>query len=67
MRITVNEKIYDFEEEANINNVLNKLGISTDNGIAVALNYAVVAKSKFETTRLKQDDILEIIHATAGG
>lgn len=67
MQITVNKKRYDFEEDVTITIILNELKVSTENGIAVALNYSVVPKSKLGLTRLKQDDVLEIIHATAGG
>ncbi len=67
MQITVNKKEYDFEEDITIKNILNEFEVSTENGIAVALNYSVVPKSKFGATRLKKGDVLEIIHATSGG
>ena len=67
MEITVNQKKYNFEAGITVNHLLCELEISGENGIAVALNYAVLPKSKFELTQLKQGDALEIIHATAGG
>jgi len=67
MEVTINKKTYHFEDGVTVEDILKKLEISTENGIAVALNYSVVPKSNFGSTRLKQGDVLEIIHATAGG
>lgn len=67
MEITYNDKeinctddmlLYDF--------VFDQIG-EKQNGIAVALNYAVIPKSEWKNIQLKSQDKLLIIKATQGG
>jgi sulfur carrier protein len=67
MKVEVNGSPHNVEPDATIANLLEQLHIDLERGVAVALNYNVVSKSKFANTALKEGDQLEIIHATAGG
>ncbi len=67
MQVTVNGKNFTFHRNINLEQLIIKLQISQEHGIAVALNYSIISKSQLANTKIKDGDRLEIIHATAGG
>lgn len=67
MRISINGKSHTFEGRLNIEQVLEKLHIEPQQGVAVAHNRTVLLKSQFIETTIQEGDELEIIQATAGG
>jgi sulfur carrier protein len=67
MQVEINGVLHILQSETTIAALLKKLSINLERGVAVALNDAVVPKSNFAATILKEGDRLEIIHATAGG
>ncbi len=67
MTVTINGRQHDFDGRPTVAEVLESLRIRREQGIAVALNYAVVPQHTFESTQLENGDELEIIRATAGG
>lgn len=67
MKVTINQKLHEFTDQMNIEQILSELKIQQDFGAAVALNNTVISKSKFASTFVSEGDKLEIIHAVAGG
>ena len=67
MRIRINQEYHTLQHAVSIAELLEQLGIRSEHGIAVALNYRVVAKARFHETMIVEGDQVDIIHATAGG
>ncbi len=67
MNLLVNNKTVELDNAAVIQDVLNHLGITSLNGIAVAVNNKVVANQELSDHPLKDNDSLLIIEATQGG
>jgi sulfur carrier protein len=68
MKIKLNgeEKVYD--KELSLNElVLTELDSDDPKGVAVALNFSIVPKQKWNETILKDNDEIEIVHAVQGG
>ena len=67
MEITLNDQIQTIAESTTLSEiVLAQLG-EKQNGVAVALNNAVIPKINWQTTQLKSNDHILIIKATQGG
>lgn len=67
MEITYNDQIQEVKEETSVSEfVFSQIG-EKQNGIAVAINEAIVPKSEWAKTYLKANDNLLIIKATQGG
>lgn len=66
MKILVNGEICHFNENAVVNDVLEKLELM-DKRIAVELNKEILPFQQYATTTLKNDDQLEIVQAIGGG
>lgn len=66
MRIKVNEEVIEVSPDESLASILSKLEISSD-GIAVAINGAVVPKPSWEEVKPYENDSLLIITATQGG
>jgi thiamine biosynthesis protein ThiS len=66
MNVNVNGATHEIEAEATLGELIARLGIRRD-GIAVARNDAVVARSAIDATPLREGDSIEIIAAVAGG
>lgn len=64
--IKVNNNEVQIEEGFTIQQVLEKINSSKE-GIAVAVNNAIVLKNQWSTRNLSPDDNLLIIQATQGG
>lgn len=45
----------------------NELNVEDSKGIAVAVNLNIVPRSKWDTTQIKENDEIEIVHAVQGG
>jgi thiamine biosynthesis protein ThiS len=67
MRIRINEEYRSLQHPLSIAELLEQLEIRGLQGVAVALNFKVVPKSRFADTVIVDGDQLDIIHATAGG
>ena len=69
MEIQVNGNKTIFESDAlSLLEVLDNLGIREgQHGVAVAVNYSVIPKSKWATILLNESDAIEVIRASAGG
>jgi|TARA_B110000037_G_C16956912_1_gene439274 sulfur carrier protein len=68
MIISVNGTQQTIPKEATLENIV-KLFTETPipNGVAVALNYAVITKANWKSTQVEENDEVEILWASAGG
>jgi len=64
--IQVNEKTFEVHTDFNILQLLKQLKSQQD-GIAVAVNNAIISKNSWESTTLVENDSVLIIQATQGG
>jgi sulfur carrier protein len=67
MFIYVNSNRQEFPDLANIKVTLDHLNISSQRGIAIAINNNVVPRQEWETYELQPEDKMTIIRATQGG
>jgi len=66
MNIQLNNKSIELKDSITIAEFVVSQNISSK-GIAIALNNAVISKSNWQTTQLKENDNIMIITATQGG
>jgi len=66
MTVYLNDKGYEVESGISLLGFLQKLDIRQE-GIAIAINYSVVPKSKWEETILTENQELMLIQAVSGG
>ena len=67
MNVTVNNALYDFEENAGLEQILEQLRIEETKGVALALNEEIIPKSEWPNTKITEGDKIIIIGAVAGG
>lgn len=67
MKITVNGVSKEIANDSTILDVVEGLELISTNGIAIALNNAVIPKNKWYFKSLEEDDKVTIIKATQGG
>lgn len=65
MIVKVNGEAVPVDDHATVATVLDRLGFP-DRGVAVALDWAILPRARWETT-LSDGDKLEVITATQGG
>ena len=66
MRIQLNGKEFESGPEDTVARLLERLEL-TSQAVAVAVNGQVVTRSRHAETVLKEHDVVEVIHAVAGG
>ena len=66
MQIQLNGKAHDVATDTTVCTLIADLGLSPD-GVAVAINAAVIPRSTHPQTRLQPGDRVEIIQAVGGG
>lgn len=66
-RIQVNGEAHRVGETCSVAELLEQLDIRAQRGVAVALNAAIVPRSEWPTTQLKDGDEIEILQAAQGG
>jgi sulfur carrier protein len=67
VRLRVNGEWRD-SDAPTLDKLLESLGVDRDQkGIAVAVNDEVVRRARWETTPLRENDEIEVIHAVQGG
>lgn len=67
MRITINNQIYQFDENTTLENAIHSLQMEETKGIALALNEDIIPRSQWNDTILSDEDKIIIIGAVAGG
>jgi sulfur carrier protein len=66
MKTLINGKSVELVEGATLSDVVAQLKLDP-RGIAIAVNEAVVSRSRYTEHALAEDDRIEVIHAVAGG
>jgi len=66
MRIHLNGEPYECPDALTVTELLGRLGIE-GNRVAVELNLDIVPKKQYETTVLKESDLVEVVHFVGGG
>lgn len=66
MIVKLNDRPHEAEEGCTLANFIDRLGIQRD-GIAVAIDYEVVPRSRWGETILTDNVELILIHAVSGG
>jgi len=66
MRVFVNGETKEFAEALKLQDVLTHLDVPAQR-IAVELNKVVVRRQNWETTEVRDDDKIEIVHFVGGG
>jgi sulfur carrier protein len=68
MKVKLNGEEKVLEKELSLNElVLAELNSDETKGVAVALNFSIVPKQKWNETVLKENDEIEIVRAVQGG
>jgi len=67
MRITINNQIYQFDENTTLENAIHYLQMEETKGIALALNEEIIPRSQWKETVLNNEDKIIVIGAVAGG
>jgi sulfur carrier protein len=66
MKLTINGQPRDFDSLANLEELLNTLGLKQDR-VAVEHNGEIVSRNAWSSTPLADGDRLEIVHFVGGG
>ena len=66
MKLTINGEKRVIKESKNLADLIKELDIKAPN-FAMALNQQVVPRSKYDSTSIKENDKVEIVHAVGGG
>ncbi len=65
-QIKINGDSYNIEEGSSITGLLEKLDLQSKK-VAIELNREIIPKSQYKTTKLNDNDKLEIVHFIGGG
>lgn len=66
MNLIINGEDRQFDSTLTLAALLDRLGLKPDR-VAVELNRELVPRERWSTTRLSDDDKLEIVHFVGGG
>ena len=66
MKLNINGEKREIKESKNLADLIKELDIKAPN-FAMALNQQVVPRSKYDSTSIKENDKIEIVHAVGGG
>ena len=66
MKLTINGKNHKVLRRLTLEDLIHELNIEAPN-FAMALNQQVIPKSKYATTSIQENDVVEIVHAVGGG
>jgi sulfur carrier protein len=66
MKVKLNDKTYDLAVGTTLDGFMRELGIPFQ-GLAVAVDYEVIPKSRWNETVLEDNMELMMIHAVSGG
>lgn len=67
MEVSINNKIQEIKDNSKLSQLLLKLNLIEQKGIAIAINNRVITRSAWNATTLNQNDKITIIKATQGG
>ena len=66
MRIQINGQPREAEDSLNLRDLITSLDLKPEQ-IAIELNQAVIRRMHWESTVLREDDKVEIVHFVGGG
>lgn len=66
MQIKVNGRLYNFDDNITLENIINQLNISSQNIIA-EVNGEAITKEKFNKTVIENNSVIELIKFVGGG
>ncbi len=66
MQIKVNGRLYNFDDNITLENIINQLNISLPNIIA-EVNGEVITKEQFSKTVIENNSVIELIKFVGGG
>lgn len=66
MVLIINGERYVFEEDVSVMEMLEMLDVKRSR-VAVELNKKIVRKGEFETTHLRDGDVIEVVSFVGGG
>lgn len=66
LRLVINGESREFENGLKVSTLIQKLDLSSER-VAVELNSEVIRRADWSDIKLKDGDILEIIHFVGGG
>ena len=66
LELTINGEQRKINKSQNLADLVKELDIEAPN-FDIALNQQVVPRSKYESTPIKENDQIEIVHAVGGG
>ncbi len=66
MQIRVNDEAIECPDQCTLDVLLDQLGLAPQ-GLAIAVNQAIVSKGQWSATALNAEDQVTLIRATAGG
>jgi len=66
IRVQVNGKPLDVDTGVSVAGLIDHLSLQ-DRRLAVELNMEIVPKSRYEAVCLKDNDVIEVVHAIGGG
>ena len=66
MKITLNGEIKELEAEVNLNRLLELFSLPSQR-VAVELNRSVVRRQDWDSTVVRADDRIEVVHFVGGG
>lgn len=67
MKATINGKPQELSTEQTVLDLVRLLGYESGKGIAVAIDGEVVARSAWESVRIKEGQSVEVVRAVQGG
>lgn len=67
MTITVNGKLMELPDHITVSLALHEVGITSFNGVAIAINNYVLKKEEWDFQKLNPQDVIVIIRASQGG
>ncbi|UYQ92770.1 sulfur carrier protein ThiS [Chitinophaga horti] len=67
MEVLVNNKLYAVQPETTVAGLLQFIQLSSEKGVAIAVNNQVVPRQQWMSTSLQPADSITIIRATQGG
>jgi thiamine biosynthesis protein ThiS len=66
MVLIINGERYEFDEDVSVMEMLKILEVKRSR-VAVELNRKIVRKGEFETTLLRDGDVIEVVNFVGGG
>jgi thiamine biosynthesis protein ThiS len=66
LRLEINGEVRELDAELSLQELVRLLKLKPEQ-IAIELNQVVVRRAKWASTRLKEDDRIEIVHFVGGG